>query len=76
MLASELHYELPEQLIAQRPAATRGGSLLMCVHAGAREVSTVASFGETLLDQLRPTDLVVANDSRVVHARLRGARAT
>ncbi|MBC7645251.1 MAG: tRNA preQ1(34) S-adenosylmethionine ribosyltransferase-isomerase QueA [Thermoleophilia bacterium] len=76
MLASELHYELPEQLIAQRPAATRGASLLMCVHAGALEVSTVASFDETLLDQLRPTDLVVANDSRVLHARLRGARAT
>ena len=76
VLASELHYDLPERLIAQRPAQSRGHSLLMCVRAGDPDVLTVARFEETLLDQLNATDLVVANDSRVLHARLRGTRTS
>ena len=36
MRASELDYELPEELIAQAPAAERDGARLLCVdrHSG------------------------------------------
>jgi S-adenosylmethionine:tRNA ribosyltransferase-isomerase len=66
---SELDYELPERLIAHHPAEERGASQLMIVdaHSGVRDVGR---FDELLLNQLREDDLVVANNTRVLHARL------
>jgi S-adenosylmethionine:tRNA ribosyltransferase-isomerase len=67
-----LSYDLPEELIAQRPAPARGDARLMVVdRAGDRlEHRTIAY----LPDLLRPGDLLVVNDARVLRARIRGQR--
>jgi S-adenosylmethionine:tRNA ribosyltransferase-isomerase len=72
MLVSEFDYELPDELIAQRPPAVRGGSrmLLLDRQSGAFEDR---SFSE-LPGMLRAGDLLVLNDSRVIPARLFATR--
>jgi S-adenosylmethionine:tRNA ribosyltransferase-isomerase len=64
---SELEYELPPELIAQRPAARRDASRLL-VYERATGAVRHRSFRE-LPDELRD-ELVVVNDSRVVPARI------
>jgi S-adenosylmethionine:tRNA ribosyltransferase-isomerase len=66
---SAFHFDLPEELIAQRPLAERSGSRLL-------------HLGESLVDRqfvdlpslLRPHDLLVFNDTRVIPARVFGAK--
>lgn len=70
MQTASLDYHLPPELIAQRPAAERAGSRLLVVRAGSHAPETEGPFGQTFFDQLRPDDLVVANDTRVLHARI------
>src|SRR5947209_1351857 len=72
---SEFHYELPEELIAQEPLADRAGSRLLRVKSGAErdcllEDRSFRDFPELL----RPSDLVVFNNTRVFPARLYGRR--
>ncbi|MGE5279736.1 MAG: tRNA preQ1(34) S-adenosylmethionine ribosyltransferase-isomerase QueA [Deltaproteobacteria bacterium] len=71
---SDYDYYLPEDLIAQRPASRRDGSRLMVVD---KRAGTIAHrrFGE-LPGFLRPGDLLVINDAKVVRARLLGRRAS
>lgn len=65
-------YWLPPDLIAQVPCVPRDQARLMVLDAAAGpEHRCVAD----LPDLLRPGDLLVVNDSRVVPARLRGRRA-
>jgi len=68
----EFHYDLPEDLIAQQPPAERGASrmLVMDRASGASRDDLFSHIGE----QLRPGDLLVLNDSRVIPARLFGHR--
>ena len=67
-------FELPVDRIATYPASTRSGSRLMRVH---RNAPTLSHHRFTdLADQLRPGDLVVANDARVMACRLKGTRPT
>ncbi len=65
-------YELPEHLIAQRPAARRDEARLLVVHVGAGTLEHRV-FRE-LPSLLRAGDLVVRNDTRVTPARLVGTR--
>lgn len=65
-------FHLPEELIAQHPPAQRGGSRLLHV-AGA--VLTHRQFAD-LPTLLRPDDLLVLNDTRVLKARLFGQKAS
>src|SRR6059058_2111743 len=67
MKASELDYELPAELVAQRPAERRDASRLL-VYARATGAVRHRSFAE-LPDELRG-ELVVVNDTRVVPARI------
>jgi S-adenosylmethionine:tRNA ribosyltransferase-isomerase len=70
----EWDYELPDDRIARHPTAERGGSRLLCVPlAGGDPVDH--AFVE-LPSLLRPGDLVVVNDTRVMAARLRAHRST
>lgn len=70
---SDFDYELPAELIAQTPAATRTSSRLLHVDAqGQLHDSQFAA----LTKLLRPTDLLVFNDTRVIQARLHGQKAT
>jgi S-adenosylmethionine:tRNA ribosyltransferase-isomerase len=69
MKASDLDYELPAELIAQRPAEERDDARLLVFDRGTGEVRH-RRFGD-LPEELAPDDLVVVNDTRVVPARLR-----
>lgn len=67
-------YNLPASFIAQQPAEPRDSSRLLILHRadGRIEHRTFRDIG----DYLMPDDLLVANDSRVIPARLHGRKAT
>lgn len=69
---ADFDYDLPEELIAQQPPAERGGSRMLVVDRSAGALRDSA-FAE-LPDLLRPGDLLVLNDSRVIPARLYARR--
>jgi S-adenosylmethionine:tRNA ribosyltransferase-isomerase len=72
MLTSELDYELPEALIAQRPADPRDSSRLMVVDAGS---GTIAHHVfRDLPEFLRPGDALVLNETKVLPARVSARR--
>ena len=71
MKVADFDFELPDELIALRPAAPRGASRLLVVHPGGRMEH--ASFAD-LPRYLKAPDILLLNDSRVVPARLRGLR--
>jgi S-adenosylmethionine:tRNA ribosyltransferase-isomerase len=73
MRLSDFDYPLPDELIAQSPAEPRDSARLL-VDRGAdtplhRQVRDLCEF-------LRPDDLLVVNDTRVIPARLRLSRGT
>src|SRR5215212_3789291 len=72
MHISEFDYELPDDLIAQQPLERRDASRMLVLD---RETSTWtdASF-RGFPQHLRPNDVVVVNNSRVIPARLSGRR--
>ena len=71
---SDFNYELPPELIAQAPLPERSASRLLVVPP-ARE--PFADRGIRDLPQLlQPGDLLVFNDTRVIPARLHGAKAS
>lgn len=72
MLLDDFDYPLPERLIAQEPPAERGSSRLLCVEPTGSQHRHFTSFP----DQLRPGDLLVLNDTRVIPARLRAEKDT
>jgi len=74
MLVSEFDYELPEELIAQRPAPERAASRLLHLDARSGEINDLA-FAE-LPAQVGEGDTVVLNDTRVIKARLPGRKRT
>src|SRR5437016_4974688 len=69
-----LEYELPPELIAQQPAAPRHAARLLQLdrRSGRRSHHTFADLPELL----KPGDLLVLNDTRVLRARLLGQRAS
>ena len=69
MNTSELDYELPPELIAQRPAASRDDSRLLVASRGCGEPRHRRV--RDLPQELPPGTLVVVNDTRVVPARIR-----
>jgi S-adenosylmethionine:tRNA ribosyltransferase-isomerase len=73
MDTAELEYELPEALIAQRPAPRRDSSRLLVYRQGSGEVEH-RTFSD--LPDFLSGELVVVNDTRVVPARLRLRRAS
>lgn len=70
MKTTDLDYTLPEELIAQTPVEPRDSSRLLVLHRdnGRLEHRIFHDIGE----YLRPGDLLVANESRVIPARLFG----
>ncbi|WP_298135493.1 tRNA preQ1(34) S-adenosylmethionine ribosyltransferase-isomerase QueA [Acidiferrobacter sp.] len=67
-------YDLPPELIAQTPISPRSASRLMVVGQGDEGLED-RRFAD-LTDYVRPGDLLVFNDTRVVPARFYGQRAT
>ena len=72
MRKSDFHYDLPPELIAQAPAEPRGASRLLCLD-GASGALADRRFAD-LPQWLRAGDLLVFNDTRVIPARLIGAK--
>ena len=70
----EFDYELPRQFIAQRPAARREYSRLLVLHRESGEVHHRQFY--QLLNYLRPGDLVVLNNTKVIPALLEARRQT
>ena len=72
MKTSDFDYELPQELIAQEPAAVRDACrmLVMNRQTGALE----DRIFRDIIDYLNPGDLLVANETRVMPARLLGAK--
>ena len=72
MKTSDFDYDLPEELIAQEPAAERDGCRLLVMDrvTGALEDRVFRDIAE----YVRPGDLLVANETRVMPARLLGAK--
>ncbi len=67
-------YDLPEDLIAQVPAPTRDSSRLLAVE---RDMGTFSDHHFLDLPQLlKPGDLLVINNTRVIPARLFGRKAS
>jgi S-adenosylmethionine:tRNA ribosyltransferase-isomerase len=69
---ADFHYDLPERLIAQHPAACRDMSRLLVLHP-----STGCAEHHSFRDLpalLRPNDCLVLNNTRVLPARLTGCR--
>jgi len=73
----DFDYSLPPELIAQTALADRAASRLLVVKSPAEQEITFEdrSFRD-LPGLLRANDLLVFNDSRVLHARLFGAKET
>lgn len=67
-------YDLPRELVAQEPLARRTDARLLVVNRAGGEISH--RHVRDLPDILRPGDLLVLNDTRVVPARLIGHRTT
>lgn len=70
---SDFDYMLPPELIAQQPLAERSASRLLVVDND-RSASLRDALIHDLTDLLRPGDLLVMNDTRVLHARLYGSK--
>jgi S-adenosylmethionine:tRNA ribosyltransferase-isomerase len=68
----DFSYDLPAELIAQQPPAERSGGRLLVLD-GPRGALTDAAVRD-LPQYLRPGDLLVLNDTRVVAARLAGEK--
>jgi S-adenosylmethionine:tRNA ribosyltransferase-isomerase len=67
---ADFAYELPEELIAQTPLAERSASRLLVLDGKNGDLSDRSI--RDLPDLVRPGDLLVFNDTRVVAARLVG----
>ncbi len=74
MKTSDFYFDLPEELIAQTPLEKRDSSRLLCLDKVSGEIQHRV-FSE-LPELLQPGDCLVMNDSRVLPARLLGARET
>lgn len=72
MRRSDLHYELPKHLIAQEPLSERSASRLLVLDGATGSVQD--RMFRDVPSLLRPEDLLVFNDTRVIRARLFGRK--
>lgn len=70
---ADFYYDLPEDRIAQHPAEPRDSSRLMVLNRS--DGSVTHRHFRDLCDYLRPEDVLVINDSKVIPARLYGTPA-
>ncbi|AMO78391.1 tRNA preQ1(34) S-adenosylmethionine ribosyltransferase-isomerase QueA [Pseudomonas citronellolis] len=72
MRVADFHFDLPEALIARHPLAERRASRLLVLDGPSGALSH-RHFAD-LLEYLRPGDLMVFNNTRVIPARLFGQK--
>ncbi len=74
MRVADFNFELPDALIARHPLAQRQGSRLLSLDGPTGSLAH-RQFSD-LLEYLRPGDLMVFNNTRVIPARLFGQKAS
>ena len=74
MQVSDFNYDLPQELIAQTPIEPRDHSRLLVVDKDTGKLEHRHFYD--LPNYLRPDDLLVFNDTRVIPARLHGTKDT
>ncbi|MCM8800026.1 MAG: tRNA preQ1(34) S-adenosylmethionine ribosyltransferase-isomerase QueA [Candidatus Omnitrophica bacterium] len=74
MKTHEFFYTLPKELIAQEPLEKRDESRLLVIFRKERIFKEVI-FKE-IIDYLKPTDVLVLNETKVIPARLKAKRNT
>ena len=74
MLVTDFDYELPQELIAQHPMEPRDHSRLLVVDKKTGEIEHKHFYD--LVNYLKPGDVLVFNDTRVIPARLHGTKDT
>ncbi len=74
MRLADFDYQLPPALIATEPAKKRDQSRLLILDKASGKIAHKHFFD--LLDYLQPGDLLVANNSKVIPARLIGKKIT
>ncbi|MDO4487302.1 MAG: tRNA preQ1(34) S-adenosylmethionine ribosyltransferase-isomerase QueA [Bacillota bacterium] len=72
MKIEDFDYNLPEELIAQKPADRRDGSRLLVVHRDSGKIEHRHFYD--IVDFLNPGDCLVMNNSKVLPARLFGTK--
>ena len=68
LLTKDFDYNLPEELIAARPLAERAASRMLVVHRGSGEIEH--RMFRDFPQFLKPDDLLVLNDTKVIPARV------
>ena len=77
MQLSDFNYELPTELIAQHPLANRTDSRLLEVKLGSgNHLELLNRQFKDILNLVKPGDLLVFNDTKVIPARLHGKKET
>jgi S-adenosylmethionine:tRNA ribosyltransferase-isomerase len=77
MQLSDFNYELPPELIAQHPLANRTDSRLLELKTGGLNHIQLSDLQfKDILSLVRPGDLIVFNDTKVIPARLHGKKET
>lgn len=74
MLVTDFDYDLPQELIAQHPMEPRDHSRLLVVDKKTGEIEYKHFYD--LVNYLKPGDVLVFNDTRVIPARLHGTKDT
>lgn len=72
MQLKDFYYDLPQELIAQNPLLDRASSRLMRVDKVTGEITH--GIFKNICDYLKPGDCLVINDTKVIPARLFGAK--
>lgn len=72
MRVKDFYYDLPEELIAQKPLAQRDMSRLMVLKRETGEIKH--RVFQEIVEYFQPGDCLVLNDTRVIPARLFGLR--
>lgn len=72
MNTTDFDFDLPEELIAQTPLEVRDSSRLLILDK--KQKTLTDSHFDAILDQLKPGDALVMNNTRVLPARLYGEK--
>ncbi len=72
MKLSDFDFELPEELIAQHPTDKRDDSRLLVLHKNSGEIEHKHFY--EIINYLKPGDVLVRNNSKVIPARLYGTK--
>ena len=72
MKLSEFDFILPEELIAQHPTQKREESRLLILHKNTNKIEHKHFYD--IIDYLKPGDVLVRNNSKVIPARLYGTK--